>query len=507
MSVLLAPAARLHAALTDPARRERTVLLVLAAYVAIWTLYAIVAKGSQDLHFDMGEVVVWSREVGWGGPKHPALAPWLAGAWFRLVPLSDATFYLLAMAVAAAGLWIAWRVSADYLDPDKRVAGLALLTLLPFFNLQALKYNANTVLIPLWAATTWCFLRSFETRNIAWAALAGAAAAAAVLGKYWSVFLLAGLGVAALADPRRRAYFASAAPWVTLAVGALLIAPHLVWLVANDFVTVHYARGVHDAETYARAARDAGLYLLGAVAYLALPVGLAMLAARPSRAALLDSVWPAGPERRLAAVAFLAPLLLPVLVAPAAQLSITSLWTMSGMTLLPVLLLASPQVALSPAAAVRVLALALVVPLVMVLASPLIAAVIHRTGVPHGAAHYRQVAGAVERIWTETSAAPLRIVGSHTELLYGIGPYLARQPSLLEIVNPQVTPWVDGARVAREGAALVCPASHGHCMRALAAWMRRGDAARRVEIEISRTHFGVPGPSARYLVGIVAPRE
>ena len=70
------------------------------------------------------------------------------------------------MVLATFALWVAWRVSERYLDGEKRVAGLLLLTFIPFFNFHALKFNANTVLIPLWALTTWCFLRSFETRNV-----------------------------------------------------------------------------------------------------------------------------------------------------------------------------------------------------------------------------------------------------------------------------------------------------------------------------------------------------
>ena len=53
------------------------------------------------------------------------------------------------------------------------MVGLALLTLVPFFNFHALKFNQNTVLLPLWAATTLFFLRSFETRSVVDAALAG----------------------------------------------------------------------------------------------------------------------------------------------------------------------------------------------------------------------------------------------------------------------------------------------------------------------------------------------
>src|SRR3954462_10796214 len=203
---------RLFAALADPARRERTVVILLAAYCGLWTLYGAIAKGSQDIHFDMGEMIAWSRETDWGTPKHPPLGAWLVRAWFSVFPLADWAYYLFAMALATLALWIAWRVAARYLDAEKQVLGLALLTLVPFFNFHALKFNANTVMMPLWAATTALFLRSYETRRPAVAALAGLAAAAAMLGKYWSIVLLLGLGLAALADPRRAAYFRSPAP-------------------------------------------------------------------------------------------------------------------------------------------------------------------------------------------------------------------------------------------------------------------------------------------------------
>ncbi|MBO0758313.1 MAG: glycosyltransferase family 39 protein, partial [Bradyrhizobiaceae bacterium] len=236
---------RLFEALTDSTRRERTVVFVLAGYVAVWTLYGAVAKSSQDIHFDMGEMVAWSREVTLGTPKHPPIGAWLVRVWFSIFPLTDWSYYLFAILLATLALWIAWTISASFLDGTKRVVGLALLTLVPFFNFHALKFNANTVMIPLWAATTWFFLRSFQTHRVVFAALAGLAAAAAMLGKYWSIFLLLGLAIAALAHPHRGAYFRSSAPYVTVAVGALALTPHLAWLYANHFEAFGYALASH----------------------------------------------------------------------------------------------------------------------------------------------------------------------------------------------------------------------------------------------------------------------
>src|SRR5215471_12332024 len=139
---------RLIAALADPARRERAVARVLAGYCGVWTLYGAIAKGSQDVHFDMGEMVAWSREVFWGTPKHPPFGAWLVRAWFAVFPLADWAYYLFAMVLATVALWIAWQLAARYLDGEKRVIGLALLTLVPFYNFHALKFNANTVMLP-----------------------------------------------------------------------------------------------------------------------------------------------------------------------------------------------------------------------------------------------------------------------------------------------------------------------------------------------------------------------
>src|SRR5262249_44420240 len=159
-----------------------------------------------------------------GHAKHPPLVPAIVGAWFLIFPVSGWAYYLLAVVTAAFALWIAWRLSARFLDGEKRVVGLALLTLIPFFNFHALKFNQNTILLPLGAATTLFFLRPYEERRLPDAVLAGVFAALAIYGKYWSAMLLIGLGIAALADARRGEYFRSPAPWVTIAAGTLALA-------------------------------------------------------------------------------------------------------------------------------------------------------------------------------------------------------------------------------------------------------------------------------------------
>jgi hypothetical protein len=369
---MLAPINALRGALIDPVRRERNVVLTLAVYAVVWTIYGTIAKSGQGLHPDMTELLDWSRHLAWGY-KHPPLAAAIVWLWFSVLPVAAWSYYLLAMLMPTIALWIVWRLSADYLDIEKRVFGIALLTLVPFFNFHALKFNVNTVLIPLWAATTLWFLRSYTTRSTLYAALAGAGAAACMLGKYWSIFLIAGLVVAALIDKRRAGYFRSAAPWITVAAGLVVIAPHLLWLYQHDFAPFGYAMTIHGAKSFAITAFAALGYLAGSAGYVAIPVIIALIAGRPSRATVADIIWPADSDRRLAATAFWAPLLLPVVGALASGTDITSLWSMSAWTLLPVLLLSPPAMTISDVDTRRLLAFAVALPLVMLIVSPAIA--------------------------------------------------------------------------------------------------------------------------------------
>ena len=93
---------RLVAALTDPARRDRTVIGVLITYVLVWTLYAMIAKASQGVHFDMAESFALWHEPGFGSEKHPPFAAVVSGLWFSVFPVADWSFYLLSMSVVGA---------------------------------------------------------------------------------------------------------------------------------------------------------------------------------------------------------------------------------------------------------------------------------------------------------------------------------------------------------------------------------------------------------------------
>jgi hypothetical protein len=496
---------RLLDALSDPKRRGRIVVVVLAAYWAVWTVYAIVAKASQDFHFDMGEMVAWSREITFGTPKHPPLPAWLVGAWFSIFPLATWAYDLFAVGIATVSLGVAFVVFTRYLDGVKSAVGLALLTLVPFFNFHAIKFNANSAMMPWWALTTWFFLRSFESRGLGFATLAGVAAAGAMLTKYWSVVLLAALAIGAASDPRRKLYFGSAAPFVTVAAGVLALSPHVVWLYLHGFGTFGYALESHPGTVIEALVSGLG-YLAGALGYAVVPILLTAVAAKPTLADVSDMLWPSDPPRRLAVVVFILPLVLPALMAVATAEKVVSLWAIGGMTLLPVVLLSSPRVVIPRVAAIRILAVAVAFPFLAVLVAPIVAVVTHFNGIPNYGTQYSLVAEAAGKVWRETTEEPLRLIGSYDNVLNGTAFYFPDRPSTFEIVTPALTPWTDEARIARQGILLYCPVAEIRCMDALNKRAAAAPRGRRVEVDISRTFLGFPGPVTRYAIAAIPPQ-
>jgi hypothetical protein len=93
-------------ALTDVVRRDYAAILALAAYLVIWTLYGIIAKGNQDLHPDMTELSAWSRDLALGYPKHPPFAADVVRGWFAFFPIRDWSYYLLAILTSTTALWV-----------------------------------------------------------------------------------------------------------------------------------------------------------------------------------------------------------------------------------------------------------------------------------------------------------------------------------------------------------------------------------------------------------------
>jgi hypothetical protein len=82
--------------------------------------------------------------------------------------------------------------------------------------------------------------------------------------------------------------------------------------------------------------------------------------------------------------------------------------------------------------------------------------------------------------------------------------YLPDAPSAYPDFSRVLAPWIDPARIARDGIAVVCLASDAAC---LTGARQQGDPARYVTVQLARRYLGALGPPGRYVILIIPPRR
>ena len=263
----------------------------------------------------MAEMVVWTRELALGYPKHPPLLACDSGAGSGSSRSPTGRTILLAVVTRVGRHLPRHRARAPNGSTREKLAAVPfLLAAIPFYNFLGLKFDQNSVLIPLWALAMWAMLRALDTRHLGWAALAGLAAAAAMLTKYWSAFLLVALALAALFHRRRDAISAPRAPWVTAGVFLAVLSRRMSggWCASNfpPITWVTTRRVAASSRRYARArSRE---YLGGTAAYAGAALSALVLSSCGRRAPRSPMAWLPRDERRIAAILFWTPLLLPL---------------------------------------------------------------------------------------------------------------------------------------------------------------------------------------------------
>ena len=468
------------------------VLSILVGFVAAWMLFWTVSTAPLDVHIDNDEALIWAQHFAFGY-KHPPMTGWVFMLWFSVFPRQQWAVDLLNVTNSAIALGITWRLLRDHLDKNRALLGLVALILIPLYDIKAEVLNANTVMLPFWAATLLFYLRARRDGGAGNAFLAGAFASLTMLGKYWAVFLFAGMAVAALAGPGTRRFWRSPAPYAMAAGAAIVIAPH-VWWVLRDRASLTFAESVINHTPFGEAFLNSLFYVLGAVAYIALPL-IFLAALRPNKAALADIVWPADEVRRQAWLLLLVPLVLPALVNLAIPYRLTPDWTFPNWALLPIVLYGARGLVVDERAVARAGLVALAAVLAVVIASPVIACVRLTKGPDQFRPHFRQVAELAERL----AGQRVQLYWGSLDITGGLAIYLPGAQLLT------TSPWSPEGRaaVSAHGLVVVCLTSDAACRQAEEILEKGG--ARTTPVALTRSFLGFTGPPLNLRITVVPP--
>lgn len=220
-------------------RRPATAFAVfLAVHAFVWT--ALPALLYPNLPLDIIEALTYGREWQIGYDKLPPL-PWWTIEVLRATLGVDAAYYLVAQLAVIAALALVFATARRIVGEIGALVAVLIVDGLHYFNFTAAKFNHDVVQLPFWALAGFAFHGALRQGRMRDWVLLGLALGGAAWAKYFVVMLAAALALFLLLDPRARGALRTPGPYVAAAVAVLVFLPHIVWLVANDFLPFGYA--------------------------------------------------------------------------------------------------------------------------------------------------------------------------------------------------------------------------------------------------------------------------
>ena len=478
--------------------RVQTLIIcgLLLGYALFWATYAHFSS-STGVHIDSLEAYAWGREFRLGYYKHPPFWAWVAGLWFMVLPKTDWSFWLLSELNGALGLAGAYALMGRFCGQRARVICVLMLMLTPFYQFNALRFNANTILLSIWPWTMYFFVRSIETRRIGHAVVCGALAGFALLSKYFGLVLIGSCVVASLTHHNRRAYYLSAAPYVSLLIAGALFTPHVIWLFRDGFQPLAYMATKIDLRD--RAISDSFFQFIGAsVAFFVAPIALLLLARWRGGA---SKPMPA-PEngRSFENVIAFSPFILTLIAGSGGHtaLAIPFGVPIFSLATLPLLRLIGPDEDKALAYA-RGAVIALMAACAM--AAPFMANVFVGTKHKDHIRPHTEAAQAAIDLWREKTGAPLRFASGDRMNSLSITFRSKDDTSEFNGFNMRWSPSVTPETLRRHGLLVLCTNGSGPCLDGVAPFL----TPRSTRHEISVAHEIAGSPLMGYTVFIIPP--
>lgn len=486
------------------AEERQAFLRFLAIFVLVWTVYAALSRANLDTHSDMAENFAWSRELALGYHKHPPFFAWVVAAWFKVFPSQDWAYYLLSFTNVALALAGAWALIGLFDRSPRRTAAVMALAVTPFFTFSAIKFNANTILLPLWPWLAYAGVRAVRDLDVRFAALVGALAAVSLLSKYVSVVMLAAAVLTLFTMPRWREFLTSRTLPVTVAAFLLVLAPHLVWLHAMGYPTLRY---VDTNKAHNLWHLVSGVFGFSGAQVLWLVPAFILLLFTGRDLGARDLA-----ERLRLGVGRVDPTILVLSLAPFAMMVLAALLSFTRLSApwgIPLWFAASFAVAClifrdgSEVDAAKARRFAIGFALVALAVSPIVRAVEFYMANKVVHEPRREASLLLAERWRAKTGLPLRIVAGSQSYSSSVTFYAPDRPSEFIDFDPMHAPWITPQRLRREGLGIICAAEDQECLTAARPYETAG--SERFETVLQQSLLGWKGPPARLVMILVPP--
>jgi len=214
----------------------------IAIHLILWTL--VPSLTNNNLPLDTIEALGWGSNLDWGFNKHPPGSAFFPEIMFQIFGSQDWAYYFLSQIFVVIAFGVVFKFAEEILK-NKTLSLIAVLLLegIYFYNFTTPEFNVNVCQLPFWALCVYYSWKLFDKKDLSFKEcfLLGVFAAVGFLSKYLFIYLLLTIVLLFFYTIFIKRYKNFDFKYlVSLEAFIVLLIPHLIWLINNDYTTITY---------------------------------------------------------------------------------------------------------------------------------------------------------------------------------------------------------------------------------------------------------------------------
>ncbi len=213
--------------------------IFLLSHLLMWTIAPSISN--INLPLDTIEALAWGSNLSWGYLKHPPVSAFMVEVVYNFFGNRDWAYYLLSQIFVLIAFIYVWKFS-NLIFKNKlySLCSVLLLEGIYFYNFTSPEFNVNVCQLPFWALVVFYAWKSINYEKISDLILLGIFMSLGFLTKYLFIYLILAIKIIFIVRliEKKNINIKLLIPG-TLFI--LLLTPHLLWLIQNNFITLTYA--------------------------------------------------------------------------------------------------------------------------------------------------------------------------------------------------------------------------------------------------------------------------
>jgi len=216
--------------------------LFVTTHLILWTL--VPSLTNNNLPLDTIEHLAWGSNLDWGFNKHPPAVAFFLEIFYQIFGAQDWAYYLLSQIFVVIAFIVVFKLAGElFKDSTLSLISVLLLEGVYFYNFTTPEFNVNVCQLPFWALCVYYSWKLFDKQKVGFkdCFLLGVFAAIGFLSKYLFIYLLISIDLLFFYVIFIKKYKKFDFKYlVSVEAFIVLLIPHLIWLINNDYATITY---------------------------------------------------------------------------------------------------------------------------------------------------------------------------------------------------------------------------------------------------------------------------